>query len=218
MRNERPERATSTRPASSKACAYCWVARRSSTATRPPGAGRARSRGTRARGRRRRRGCGWRSTRRPRRSARPRTAARACRRRRTSTRSRDALGLGVRERRRAAVVRLVGRGPEVDADGAAARQALRGADQQQPAPAADVEDLLVAPERRGRRAGGRARAACRAGSSGASRRRSRGTSPRPARTAPARPAGRPRSSTTVATASSAPAIAKPRTTPGASSP
>jgi hypothetical protein len=60
-----------------------------------------------------------------------------------------ALGLGVGERRGAAVVRLVGRRPDVDADGAAVAQPLRRPDEQQPAPAADVEDVLAAaqPER-----------------------------------------------------------------------
>ena len=58
----------------------------------------------------------------------------------------DALGLGVRERRGAAVVGLVDLRPEVDADRPAGGHALRRADQQEPAAAADVEDLLVAAQ------------------------------------------------------------------------
>jgi DNA-binding beta-propeller fold protein YncE len=56
----------------------------------------------------------------------------------------DALGLGVGERRAAAVVGLVDGRPDVDADGPAAGQPLRCSDQQQAAPAADVEDVLAA--------------------------------------------------------------------------
>lgn len=145
MRNDRPDRATSTSPASSSAMAYSFVARRSRSATRPPGR-RTRPTSKIARSRSAAPCTLW--------IASDETTASSLRRGRQGAHVGvehldalgDALRLGVGKRRGTAGVGLVGLRPDVDADGAARRQPLRRADQQQPASAADVEHVLVAPQ------------------------------------------------------------------------
>ena len=120
-------------PRPRRAYAYCWVARRveHGDADRR-GAGRGADLQARALAVVRvRRGCGWRSTRQRRRSSRPANGSARMSPSTTSTRSATPSASAFASVAGAAVVRLVRRGPEVDPDGAAARQALRGADQQQ---------------------------------------------------------------------------------------